>query len=111
MPTVLLDPGMLRTRLEVEAASDVPDGQGGTSRQWQPVAALWARVEPVSAYREEIAAGLRQRLTHRVTVRFRHDLEAGMRFIRLGRRFAIRAVQDPDERQRYLICHCEEVAP
>jgi SPP1 family predicted phage head-tail adaptor len=109
MAMTLIDPGMLSTRLELEEAVETPDGQGGVTRVWAPVATLWGRLEPVSALSEEVASGLQQRLTHRVTLRFRADVAAGMRLSRRERRFEIRTVRDPDESGRYLVCQCEEV--
>jgi SPP1 family predicted phage head-tail adaptor len=111
MATVLIDPGMLSTRLELEEAVETTDGQGGVTRAWAPVAALWGRLESVSAFSEEVASGLRQRLTHRVTLRFRADVAAGMRLTRRERVFEIRTVRDPDESGRYLVCQCEEIRP
>lgn len=108
MPILLLDPGMLNTRLELEAPVDLPDGRGGATRNWEHVISLWGRVEPVSARSAEIAAALSQRVTHRVTVRARTGLRPGMRFLRRGRAFAVSAVNDPDETGRFLTCLCEE---
>jgi SPP1 family predicted phage head-tail adaptor len=90
--------------LQVEA----PDGQGGSARGWADVGALWARIEPVTVRSEEVAASRTQRITHRVTIRWRDGIAPAMRFIRRGRVLAIRAVHDPDESGRYLICLCEE---
>jgi SPP1 family predicted phage head-tail adaptor len=109
MTTVLLDPGMLTARLTLEEPVETPDGQGGTSRRFVTVTALWAHVEPVSAKREEVAGAHVQRATHRVTLRYRERLKPGMRFRRHERVFRIVTVTDPDETRRYLVCRCEEV--
>jgi len=50
-------------------------------------------------------------LTHRIWLRFRHDIQAGMRLRKGARIFAIRVWRDPDERGNYLVCLCEEVRP
>lgn len=108
MATLFLDPGMLNTRLDLEESVEAEDGQGGAARDWAYVTGLWGRIEPVSALSAEIAAGLRQRVTHRVTIRHREAVRQQMRFLRLGRAFSIRTVHDPDESGRYLVCLCEE---
>ena len=47
-------------------------------------------------------------ITHRVWLAYRGDIAAGMRF-RKGRRIlAIRAVMDPVETRRFIVCRCEE---
>lgn len=47
-------------------------------------------------------------ITHRVWLAYRDDITAGIRF-RKGRRIlAIRAVMDPDETCRFIVCRCEE---
>lgn len=111
MPVLCLDPGVLATRLTLQAPTDTPDGAGGAERNWTAVASLWARLEPVSAVGRELAGQAGQVITHRVTVRHRSDVALGQRFMRLERVFAIKAIHDPDESRRYLVCLCEEATP
>jgi SPP1 family predicted phage head-tail adaptor len=103
-----IDPGHLRFRLELEEPVESPDGQGGVTLAWRAVTGLWAKIEPLVAAREEVAAGLRQVTRHRVTIRQRDGVTQGMRFHRLGRVLAIKTVVDPDETGRYFVCMCEE---
>lgn len=111
MPTLFLDPGALASRLTLEKASDVPDGEGGAVRNWSAVAAMWGRVEPVSAAGRELAGQAGQVVTHRIYVRARAGISPGMRFVKLQRVFEIKAIHDPDESGRYLVCLCEEARP
>ena len=111
MRTVLLDPGALDTRLVLQAAAETPDGQGGASRTWAGVAALWCRVEPLAVSGRELAGQAGQVATHRICLRARPGVAVGMRFSRQGRAFGIKAMHDPDGSGRYLVCLCEETVP
>ena len=102
------DPGRLTARLDLQAPDNLDDGQGGVVPGWATVASLWGLVEPMAARPGEEANAATVRLTHRVTIRFRDDVASSMRFGFRGRWLEIRAVRDPDEGRRYLICDCEE---
>lgn len=108
MGLVDFDPGALTARLRLERPVESPDGQGGATVGFETVADLWARIEPLSADVEEVAAAGRVIVSHHVWLRFRADLAAGMRLIKGTRRFAIESVRDPDETGRYLVCRCRE---
>ncbi|MBB4104859.1 phage head closure protein [Allorhizobium borbori] len=108
MPLVFFDPGQMTARLDLQRPVSSPDGQGGAAVSFETVAALWARIEPMNHALTEDASQREVILTHRIWIARRDGVQAGMRFVRGARVFAIRAVQDPDETQRYLVCHCEE---
>ncbi|CAN7643707.1 phage head closure protein [Rhizobium sp. LjRoot30] len=108
MPVSFLDPGQFSARLELEAPVTVADGQGGAEVSYQGVAAFWALIEPAGHVVREAAGAETATLTHRVWMRFRTGVAAGMRLRKGARFFAVRAVIDPDETRRYLVCHCEE---
>lgn len=107
---IFFDPGLMTARLELEAPSDSPDGQGGSTRAWLSVAALWARIEPVTVVIDEEAAAQAATISHRIWIRHRTDVTAGQRLRKGARTFAILLVRDPDETGRYLVCQCEEQA-
>ncbi|OCW55767.1 phage head closure protein [Hoeflea olei] len=111
MGALFLDPGRLDARLALEAPPVTADGQGGVEGGWTAVAVLWGRIEPLSARAEEIGGAAVAVISHRVTIRHRSGVTHGMRFVHRGRRLLIRALSDPDESRRYLICDCEEVIP
>jgi len=107
---VFFDPGQMTARLALETATDTPDGQGGAVPAWTEVAALWAKVEPVSSTLTERAGAEIGTITHRIWLRFRTDIVSGQRLRKGTRLFAIKLVEDPDETGRYLTCLCEEDA-
>ena len=103
-----IDPGLLRRQAVLEAAELVPNESGGAETVWHEVAEVSVHVEPVSVAVAERFGQREAGVTHRVTCRARGDVERGMAFVIGTRRLLVRAVHDPDESGRYLICRCEE---
>lgn len=104
----MIDPGTLRTRLALEAPAETPDGAGGVTRTYTPVADLWAAVTPVDARFDESAASAGATVTHRIVVRAPLALDLRHRF-RLGARiFRIRSVRELDATGRLLAIDAEE---
>ncbi|TLG78591.1 phage head closure protein [Methylocystis sp. B8] len=101
--------GALRFRVTLEAPIDAPDGAGGFSRSFTPVANLWARIALSSAREDFIEQRAEQATNHVVTIRWRNDVTKDMRVLHRGRKLRIQSVFDPDERRRFLICQCEEI--
>lgn len=102
--------GALRHRVTLEAPVDAPDGAGGFSQSFTPVAQLWARIAPGSAREDFVEQRAEQATNHVVTIRWREDVAKDMRFIHRGRKLRIQSAVDPDERRRFLVCQCEEIS-
>jgi len=91
-----VEAGKLRHRVRIEQLESLIDSNGepaqddqtGTVLQeWTEVATVWAAIEPLSA-REFLAAQATQsKVTARITIRFRDDLDPAMRLVhaRIGR--------------------------
>lgn len=109
MNLTFIDAGQLTARLDLESAVEAPDGQGGVTLSHAVEATLWARIEPVAAVEAELGHVDRQAVTHRIWIRHRLDVAAGMRFRKGSRIFEIRTVHDPDERGRYLVAQVTEI--
>ena len=108
MSTLFVDPGSLRSELALQAATTAPDGQGGHTENWAEIATVFARIEPVSATSRFGPDQTMEMVTHRVTLRWRNGVAAGMRFVRQARIFDIVTVHDPDDTGRYLVCRARE---
>lgn len=108
MMTTFIDPGRMRTEVSLEAATAVPDEAGGYDESWTEVAVLFAQVEPVGASARFAAAQMLEDVSHRITMRHRAGVVAGMRFRKGTRLFMIVTVHDPDETGRYLVCLVRE---
>lgn len=105
------EPGWIAHRISIERAETVPDGAGGSTATWSVLATVWAAVEPVAARGDTGGDRLGSRVTHRVTIRHRGDVAAGMRIRHRGRLLTIETVVDPDERRRFLLIEASEEKP
>ncbi len=103
------DIGTLRHRLIVERSELGPaDGAGGQGLNWVLQDEVWAAVEPVTSRFGLHADRLRQETSHRVWLRFRSNITAGMR-LRFGERIlAITGVLNFEERGKFLLLACKE---
>lgn len=108
--------GALRHRLTIQAENPAADGGGGQGADpWTDpvtVAAVWGRVEPFDtpsrSWERLHAMQIQGRISHRITIRHRPGITSGMRVLFEGRAFNIRAVVNPEERDRTLELLCEE---
>jgi SPP1 family predicted phage head-tail adaptor len=98
-------------RFVLEVPREVPDGFGGVVRSFAPGPQLWGAIEMLSGAERVRADRPEQAVTHRVTLRYRADVNGAMRLASGLRRFAIRAASDPDGRRRELVCLVEEIGP
>lgn len=110
MRSTFFDPGQMSARLNIESKVETPDGQGGITATYMETGSAWALIEPAEGTVQEDASAETFRRTHRIWLRFRTDVSAGMRLRKGARLFWIGGTQDPDDSRRYLICHCEERA-
>ena len=101
--------GDLRHRVTLEAPIDAPDGAGGFSRSFAPVADLWASMAPGGAREDFVEQRAEQATNYLVAIRWRDDVTKDMRFVHRGRKLRIQSVVDPNARRRFLICQCEEI--
>jgi SPP1 family predicted phage head-tail adaptor len=100
--------GKLRHRLTLEAPSRTADDGGGGVLTWAAIADLWGAIEVASGGERVTADRLSGTTQPVVTIRYRDDVTAAMRFLSGDRRLLIRAVLDPDGTRRFLRCLCEE---
>lgn len=100
--------GALRHRVTLQSAAETPDGGGGFTTAWSDVATVWAAIEPLKGTERLRAEQLENPVTHRVTIRHRAGVTAKMRVAFGARVFNIRAVINPEERNRRLELLCEE---
>lgn len=111
MRTMFVDPGALRSELSLQQNVPTPDGMGGHVETWSEIATVFAKIEPVSAASFFGPDQTVESVTHRITLRWRSGVAAGMRFAKNGRNFDIVTVHDPDDSRRYLVCRAREENP
>ena len=105
----MIDPGKLRERVTVQAASESRNAMGETVLSWSDVTSVWASVEGVSA-REALALGQQEVvITHKVRLRHLSLLTARMRFRWRNRILNIISLLEYDNRTEH-VAICEEAA-
>lgn len=108
MPVLFIDPGRFRSPLALDVPDLEPDGAGGQVGGWSEAASFHGLVEPVAARPRFAGDQFIEETTHRITIRHRAGVKAGMRLRKGTRLFAILSVHDPDESGRYLVCLARE---
>lgn len=100
----------LNRRITIQEPQETADEAGGVVRGWSDVATVWAEVEPQrSGGNEALFAGqLEKRGTHRITIRYRSGLHAGMRVTYGARVFNIRHIANINEANVLLVLDAEE---
>ena len=102
--------GDLRHRIEIGRYVGGTDQWGDPiPPSWQQVCTVWAAVEALSGRLYFEAQQTAEQSDHRVTIRWRQGIEAGMFVRHDGRELEIQAVLDRDGRRRWLELVCREV--
>mgnify|MGYP001069224430 CR=1 FL=1 len=68
---MLIDPGELDQRINIEEEVATPDGMGGTTTAWNLVAAVWAKVRPLTGKERTAASQVESPATYAVIIRNR----------------------------------------
>ena len=106
--------GELNRRLHLQQLVSTTDSDGFTNETWSDLAVVWAGIDPLRAAESYQAAQSQENITHQITIRWRSDVTARMRFLYaetttgIQRIFLIHTMLDPLEAHRQLDCMCEE---
>lgn len=101
----------LKHRITFQQLTNTPDGQGGFTEAWANIASVpevWAKVEPVSASERFFSQQIQPLVTHKVTIRWRNDLNASMRISHEGRIFQIHGIRSLDEERFWTLIDAQE---
>lgn len=93
--------GALRTQVRIER--EMPQAQGGGSynANWGLLDNAWAHIEPLSGHEFLRGERLESRVTHRVVLRYRGDITAGMRIVWGAHIMSIQTVVNLGARNRF----------
>jgi len=106
LPTTRI--GELNRRLTLQAPVEDADGAGGSTRSYTSVATLWAKVDPVSARYDMVAAATGATVTHRIVIRSGPDVTVRHRLTEGERVYRVVSVRDEDSSRRFRVIHAEE---
>lgn len=100
--------GRLRHRVVIEGLVDNQGADGSIPQTWEPVATVWAGVEPLSGRERFAAEQVQSQVDARIVIRYRAGVTAAMR-VRFGAViYSIEAVINPEQRHRELHLLCSE---
>ena len=98
----MIDPGKLKTRLQIQAPVETDDGQGGVVRSYTTQATAWAQVTPLAARGggTEVEAGAEgATVKYRIIMRSNFILTLQHRLADGARVYRISAIRDHDDRR------------
>ena len=105
----MINAGMLSERITIAARDAGKDAAGQPVNTWTTVATVWADVRYPSGLSEIRNGADRETLKASIRIRYRADLNAGMRVTHRGRVLDIRAVA-PNHAENYVDLICEAVS-
>ena len=106
-----LHAGRLRHRVTIQGYTETRDAVGTKVKTWTNLACVpkvWGMVLPLSS--REIVEGDQtdSRITHRIIIRHRDDINHTTRFLFKNRVFNVESVLNVEERDKLLIVLCSE---
>jgi head-tail adaptor len=98
----MIDPGQLKTRLQVQAPVETDDGQGGVARSYTTLTTAWAEVTPFSSRGggASVEAGAEgAAVKYRILLRSNFVLTLQHRLVDGARIYRITAIRDAGDRR------------
>lgn len=101
--------GQLRQRVTIQEQTTTVNERGAKELGWANVATVWADVRTPTGRERTSDDMTMATLSHVVTMRYRSGLTAAHRLKWGDRVLSLLATPDPDNRQRMLVCQCQEI--
>jgi len=109
---MLIDPGELDQRINIEEEVATPDGMGGTTTAWQLVAAVWAKVRPLTGTERTAAAQVESPAKYAVIMRNRDISEnQRLKWVSNGNRLLNIRFIGREQRAQYIKIEAEMGVP
>lgn len=100
--------GQLRHRVTVQTNTQTRGADGQYKDGFATTATRWASVEPMDGAQAFENGTQKQRVTHKVTMRYYDGLTPDMRLVHKTRNLDIVEVRDINERERMTVALCTE---
>lgn len=105
----MLRAGDLNHRLTIEQPAFTQDSSGDMVPAWSTLAEVWGHVAPVSAREFTEANAEQSKVTARIVIRYRADVDASMRVMHRGKAYNIEGVlPDAESGLEYITLACSE---
>ena len=100
--------GEMNRRIKLQSKVETGDGYGGKTVEWVDRASVWAKVEPLSGREYFEAHQTQADVTHRVTTRYRGDIDETMRIVYGEKILEIESVLDVESAHQRLVIMARE---
>ncbi len=100
--------GALRHRILFQSEEKISDDAHGHTSIWNDVAVTWADIEPLAGRELYYAQQIKNTISHKITIRYREDINEEMRIIFGIRIFKIESIINIKEQKKLLLLRCEE---
>lgn len=100
--------GALRHKITIQKPCDETGHVTAFSQNWEDVCKVRACIETIAGREVWQAEQAQSLLTHRITIRNRHDLRPNMRVLHGCRVYEIMYITEVDEAKRWLRLMCRE---
>lgn len=102
--------GRLRNKVKLQALADVQDELGQPVQTWADVATVWADIRTMGGIESIKANASTSIIKASIRVRYRTDINAGMRVLHGSTAYDIKAVLPDEGRKQYVDLVCEIAA-
>ncbi len=100
--------GKLRHEVVLRTLAQIPDGSGGQTESWVPLATVFASIERMNEL-EQLNSGMQQNVTtHKIKIRYCDGLTVSDQVLFGTREFEITEIDDVDQRKFKQILMCLE---
>ena len=103
--------GRMNKRVKISKSvigSPAVDELGQQNIEWEEVATVWGAVEPLSGREFWAQQQVQSEITVKIGIRYRNDVEAGMKAEYGGKIYMIKNIIDPQEYHQELQLMCSE---
>ena len=100
--------GSMRHEIEVQAMTLTTDAGGGASQSFATTKRMYADIRPTRGSEAVRQGKLQTEIGHQITVRYHSFITNRHKVLFDGRSFNINYIENVDERDRFMILHCEE---
>ena len=108
MPKTGFNIGNLRYKVDLQAPTRTSDGAGGYTEAFNTIAQIFADIRPQNAIESYRQGQLQEKVTHKIYIRYRSDIQTNYKIVYESRSFMIKGIKNMNERDRFLELHCEE---
>lgn len=98
----------LSKRVAIEQPLETADGAGGKTISWATFATVWAEILPRSGREEIFADQIRNRVSHKISIRYLVGLNEKMRVSYNARLFNITALVNVNEANEIIEIYADE---